>query len=283
MSCHRPITAYRTAYVNPETGKRGITFTRNNGYTDKKVQVPCGKCLACQNKRVNQWALRCTHEAQFHEKNCFITLTYDDDHLPSDGSLHHEHFQKFMKRLRKKYSDKKIRYFMCGEYGGLTQRPHYHALLFGIDFPDQQLHSTTGKVKNYTSDTLSKLWPFGYHTIGSVHYGTARYTAKYSLKQLQEIGIDYGHRKPEYRKMSQGIGADYAKKYADELELHDSIIYNSYANSVPSYYEKYMSSDGLQKLKDKRIATMINKTRLFETDHRIREKIAVKKRKLFNA
>ena len=139
MTCTRPITAYRTDYVNPETGKRGVTFSASAGFTDKKILLPCGKCQACLAKRTNEWALRCTHEAQQHDHNVFITLTYDDDHLPEDRGLHHEDFQKFMKRLRKARTGQKIRYFMCGEYGGLNDRPHFHALLFGCNFPDMYL------------------------------------------------------------------------------------------------------------------------------------------------
>ena len=206
MPCFRPITAWRTNNVNPETGKRGITMSRSNALIDMELQLPCGKCLGCLNGRTNEWALRCTHEAQFHKHNCFITLTYDDDHLPNDGSLNHKHFQDFMKRLRKSRPNAKLKYFMCGEYGGLNMRPHYHAILFGVDFDDKRKFSQKDNIVNFISDELAALWPFGFHTIGNVHYGTARYTAKYSMKQLEKLGIDYGDLKPECRRMSQGLG-----------------------------------------------------------------------------
>lgn len=258
MPCYRPILGYRTDFVNPETGKRGITFSRNSqAFTDKKILVPCGKCLGCLNKKTNEWALRCTHEAQFHEENCFITLTYDDDHLPEDGGLHHKHFQDFMKRLRRARPDVKIKYFMCGEYGGLNERPHFHAIIFGTTFHDMRLFSTAGNSRNYISNELSSLWPFGFHTIGNVHYGTARYTAKYSMKRMEDFGIDYGNRRPEYRKMSQGIGASYAKKHSAQLARTDSIILNGHRNPVPRYYEKFIDEEKLQKMKDNRAKYML--------------------------
>lgn len=288
MACYRPITAYRTESVNPETGKRGITFSRSSGFIDKELKLPCGKCIGCKAKKTNEWALRCTHEAQFHDENCFITLTYGDELLPEgyklEDGLEHRHFQLFIKRLRKKFNDRKIKYFMCGEYGGLKGRPHFHAILFGVTFKDKQFFNKTGKVTNFISDTLGALWPHGHHTIGSVHYGTARYTAKYANKQLAEDGGDYGDRRPEYRKMSQGIGASYAQKYRKDIEIHDNIVLNGHKNPVPSYYEKYLCPEALARIKDNRIKLMWKKRLKFnKTSWQLRaaEKVAEKKAKLY--
>lgn len=258
MPCFRPIQAWRAKSLN-DSGKRPLVFSRSSAFVDMPIRVPCGKCVGCKSKQQNEWALRCTHEASFHKQNCFITLTYDDVNLPEDGGLHHEHFQKFMKRLRKKFPDRKIKYFMCGEYGAQKERPHFHAILFGFDFEDKTFWNRTGKVINYISETLAELWPFGYHTIGSMHYGTARYTAKYSMKRMAEAGIDYGDRRPEYRRMSQGIGADYAKKYRKDIETHDCIIYNAHRNPVPRYYEKFLDPDALQCIKANRVGLIWKK------------------------
>ena len=285
MPCFRPLTAWRTNFINPETGKRGITFSRSDGHIDMELKLPCGKCLGCKSKTTNEWALRCSHEALFHEQNCFITLTYDDDLLPEgynlEDGLEHAHFQKFMKRLRKHYRGKTIKYFMCGEYGGLNERPHFHALLFGIDFDDRSLHSVSGKVKNYISPTLAKLWPFGFHTIGNVHYGTAKYTAKYSLKRMGEEEISYNGRRPEYRKMSHGIGASYAQKYASDIAVHDNIIYNGHINPVPKYYEQYWDEETLQAIKDDRVKFMAASAAKTELELRQSELIAHKKANLY--
>lgn len=256
MTCYNPTRAWRTNYVNPDTEKRTITFNRKSGFEDMELSLPCGKCEGCLKKRLDEWALRCVHESHDHNHNCFITLTYDDDHCPK--SLDHSHFQKFMKRLRKHFIGVKIRYFMCGEYGTQTIRPHFHALLFGVDFPDKIQHTTQGNIINYTSQVLSKLWPQGYHYIGDLHYGTARYVAKYSLKALQDIGIDYDELglKPEYLMMSNGIGKNYAKKYSKEIGLHDNILVNGHKNPVPRYYESYVEKSTLQRMKDDRVKHM---------------------------
>lgn len=94
------------------------------------LTVPCGKCLGCKIKKRSEWSMRCIHELTQHEKACFLTLTYDDRHLPTDFRVHKEHLQKYFKRLRK--NDKRpFKYFACGEYGDMFGRPHYHAILFG--------------------------------------------------------------------------------------------------------------------------------------------------------
>jgi len=95
---------------------------------------PVGNASAANCNRAREWAIRCMHEAKCYDENCFVTLTYDNDHLPPDGSLNHKHFQDFMKRLRKHYSGRTIRYYMCGEYGENMGRPHYHAVFFNLRF-----------------------------------------------------------------------------------------------------------------------------------------------------
>ncbi|AXL15526.1 replication initiator protein [Microviridae sp.] len=262
MPCYNPITAYRSNYVNPITEKRQITFNRKNGFSDMELSLPCGKCEGCLKKRVDMWALRCMHEAAQHEENCFITLTYSDEFLPKDGSLNHRDFQLFMKRLRKHFSGRKIRYFMCGEYGSTSFRAHYHALLFGIDFDDKRQVTTSGSVISYHSDKLLSLWGLGHIDLGSVHYGTAKYCAKYSLKALEGLGIDYDLLgvKPEYQKMSTGIGAAHASKFSNEIGVHDNLIVNGFKNPVPRYYENYISDSKLQTIKDNRVKKMRGST-----------------------
>lgn len=86
MPCYYPLEGYRARRLN-ESGKRSITFDRDAGYSDMPIKVPCGQCIGCRLERSRQWAIRCVHEAQQYNDNCFITLTYDDDHVPRDGSL----------------------------------------------------------------------------------------------------------------------------------------------------------------------------------------------------
>ena len=118
------------------------TFKEKNHHPEFiPVTIKCGRCIGCRLDRSKEWAVRCVHEQQMHEQSCFVTLTYKDTELvhTPDGhpTLFHEHFQLFMKRLRKKFGDN-ISYFMSGEYGDETFRPHYHAILFGVDFKDKE-------------------------------------------------------------------------------------------------------------------------------------------------
>ena len=141
-------------------------------------QLPCGKCLECRLDYARQWAIRCIHEAQMHPKNAFVTLTYSDEYLKSPKLVYSD-FQKFMKRLRKS-SEKKIRFYHCGEYGEESLRPHYHGLLFNYDFEDKKLFKEEQGNRLFTSETLSRLWPKGNHIIGEVSRGSSGYVARVS-------------------------------------------------------------------------------------------------------
>ena len=96
---------------------------------DEWLDVPCGHCLACRIARTREWTVRLLHESEFWEDTIFVTLTYDDEHLPSDRSLVPRDLTLFFKRLRKDLGDRKIKYYACGEYGDTFGRPHYHAII----------------------------------------------------------------------------------------------------------------------------------------------------------
>lgn len=145
--------------------------------------LPCGKCTECKSKRAFEWATRCRHEIALHNENCFLTLTYDDDNLSSQFVVK-KHFQNFMKRLRK-FEKKKnsIRYIVSHEYGGKTGRPHHHCIIFGWEPSSQDyLMKAPSGEPLFTSPQLDKLWPHGYHSIGTANEKTAYYIASYSLK-----------------------------------------------------------------------------------------------------
>lgn len=100
MPCYYPLHGWRAR--RPEkSGRYRVVFNPSQGMRDLPITVPCGQCIGCRLERSRQWAVRCVHEAQLHERNCFITLTFDDEHLPSGGSLDVTVCQKFYKRLRK--------------------------------------------------------------------------------------------------------------------------------------------------------------------------------------
>jgi len=155
--------------------------------------------------------------------------------LDEKRSLIKSDFQKFMKRLRKKFKGRKIRYFQCGEYGEQLQRPHFHACLFGFDFPDKELWSVRNGVRLYRSKILEQIWTdpetgdsYGFSTIGDVTFESAAYVARYVTKKIngKEAGNHYEGKTPEYITMSRrpGIAADWAKKFKDDVYPHDFVV-----------------------------------------------------------
>lgn len=235
MSCYRPLAAYRAS-------EGGITFSAAKG--GDTLDLPCGQCIGCRLDRAQCWALRCMHEAALHSQNCFVTLTYDEQSLPPDGSLNHRDFQLFMKRLRFHFN-LPVRYYMCGEYGELLSRPHFHACLFNIHFPDQRTYKLNSQQQYvYSSPTLDKLWPHGQSTIGRLTLQSAGYTARYTLTRItgQLADAYYQGKTPEYNKMSNrpGIGRGWFDKYAGTDLLPGDYVVDTKGrkHSVPPYYDK---------------------------------------------
>lgn len=245
------MVAYRSKEVN-ESGKRSMVMSPAQALEpDSPIKLPCGQCIGCRLERSRQWAVRCVHEASLYEKNCFITLTYDERSLPRDGSLVLEHFQKFMKRLRSRF-EHKIRFYHCGEYGEEFGRPHYHAILFNHDFSDKELVCYSGSEPLYQSKTLQELWPYGLSRIGSVSFESAAYVARYCTKKVTGKSalahynrIDYFtgevlcEKKPEYATMSRrpGIGRDWLKKFYPDVYPHDSFHINGKEVRPPKFYD----------------------------------------------
>lgn len=200
------------------------------------------------------WATRCLHEASLYKENCFLTLTYDEENLPWDQSVNKKHFQDFMKRLRSANNDKRIRYFHCGEYGEELRRPHYHALIFNHDFQDRTLWKKNPNGDLYTSETLSKLWPMGFSTVGAITWGSAAYCARYTQKKITgqkaddhywgitDTGIEI-QLEPEYATMSlkPGIGKDWFDRFKDDCFPSDFITVAGKKKRIPKYYDKLLA------------------------------------------
>lgn len=223
--------------------------------------IPCGKCIGCRQKQSLDWATRIYFESLEHEKNCFITLTYKEEYLPlstyvdKEGeikpsmTLVRKHFVDFMKRLRYYLPETKIRYFGCGEYGGRTKRPHYHAIIFGEDFTDDRVYK--GKSKSgfgmYDSPTLQKAWKFGFTTVMDFSTETALYVAKYVNKKALGFGSNYCRYynvEPEFSNMSRmpGIGKKYFEDNKDKIYEHQKLYIATKAGAFevmpPRYYDQ---------------------------------------------
>ena len=205
-----------------------------------------------------------------HDENSFITLTYDDEHLPWDGSLNKKHLQDFMKRLRWHHRHKTIRFFACGEYGEKLSRPHFHALLFNHDFHDKTLWSQDEPGHRlWISEGLRKLWPFGFSTIGDVTWETAAYCARYvTKKKTGEQSKDHYWRmlatdievevEPEYATMSTnpGIGKTWFDTYRADCFPSDYITSKGKKLRIPKYYDKLLADHNeldLKHIKENRL------------------------------
>lgn len=272
MACNSPLTAWSTG--------DGVTFDRRHRDIRKELLLPCGRCQACRLERSKQWAIRCMHEAQMHEHNAYITLTYDEKNLPENNSLTYRDFQLFMKRLRKArsrnataflhapsghlLSKREIGFYMCGEYGEKFDRPHFHAILFGIDFADKKLFSTRQNFRLYTSETLTKIWQKGHATTGAVTYQSAAYVARYVMKKItgknaklhyQKINNETGeiyNKTPEFNNMSRrpGIGSNWLNQYTSDVYPDGKTILNGVKINAPRYYDKIRQRTHPQEIED---------------------------------
>ncbi len=201
--------------------------------------------------------MRIMHQTQMEADSCFLTLTYDDAHLPRDRSLHVEHLQAFIKALRRKI--RPFKYFSCGEYGSSTLRPHYHLAIMGEDFhSDRQKYKTTktGHVL-FTSEIVNTAWSYGTHNmIGQLTQQSACYVASYINKKYRgsnskahyrtlfiEDGIATIHNlEPEFATMSRrpGLGSSWFDKYHTDVYPSDEVVINGIARRPPAYYDKLL-------------------------------------------
>lgn len=251
-----------------ENGKYSIVFNKKES-EGVSVQLPCGQCIGCRLERSRQWAVRCMHEASLYKDNCFLTLTFNNDNLNSDGSLVKRDFVLFMKRLRKKFGSK-IRFFHCGEYGSKLSRPHHHACIFNFDFPDKVLWTVRDGIKLYRSKSLEKLWPYGFCTIGSVTFESAAYVARYITKKITGKKAESHYEKinketgevvkivPEYITMSRrpGIARAWFEKFKDDVYPSDFVIIrNNIKCKPPKYYDKIYDEMTLDETNGYRVIT----------------------------
>lgn len=254
MSCYHPIEAWNITPLQEDLFQPvTISFHEPSDREEmirqgRRLLLPCRKCVGCRLDKSREWANRILLEQLYHQDSWFITLTYDDEHLPpaypvdlATGEILSVHatlvksdLQKFFKRLRKN-SGQQLRYFCAGEYGSQTFRPHYHCIVFGLHLDDLKLLKTNfGGDPYFTSEFISRCWPYGLHVIGRVTFETSAYVARYTLKKATHgISKEYYDKaaiQPEYQVMSlkPGIGYQY---FVDHPEIFD---YKSFSVSTPS-------------------------------------------------
>lgn len=185
------------------------------------ITVPCGKCYDCRMRRANEWSFRLRQEGRRSSTSFFVTLTYDTEFVPITDkgymSLLQKDVQDFFKRLRyyhnirfknhKSEDRPKIRYFVVGEYGSKTMRPHYHLIIFNAELDDLYL-----------------AWKKGGIHVGTVTGASIGYTLKYMLKEKQIPRHNNDDRLPEFQNMSKGLGYNYL---TDKIrKWHEDDLYN---------------------------------------------------------
>lgn len=292
MSCTNPLKAF-TIGVNRENGKkklkicgRDVQYLERDGHSWRKCYdtlpdsfcgssdiisdydlIPCGSCYSCRMTKARDWTVRCLLESQYHEESWFITLTYDDDHLPYNvdsvsgeftgkSSLVKSDLQKFIKRLRKNYSfDNHISYLACGEYGDLSLRPHFHLLLFGLKLDDlKEYKKTPLGYSLYNSDFITKCWPYGYSVIAPVTYESAAYVSRYTVKKQGDFGKDiYDDYLIEKEfllcSLKPAIGYQYYVDHRDEIYKYDAIyLPEGKVVKPPRYFDKLFERDYPEKM-----------------------------------
>ena len=219
MKCLSPIFIRAGSSV---VCKDGNNVLRDGQY------VPCGQCMACRLNYAKFWSLRMMEELKHHDKACFVTLTYAPEFCPDD--LLKRDLQLFWKRLRK---ERKVRYFCCGERGDRFNRPHYHAIVYGIS-PDEK-------------DLLEKHWQQGIVHVGNVTPDSCAYVAKYMTKKLRGKALQQKlEEDPDYQNefvlMSRrpGIGGEPSAAMVDFMRNNGFVYRKGKMSSLPRYWkDKY--------------------------------------------
>lgn len=222
------------------------------------IQVPCGKCVLCRDKKAREWSFRATCENVFSESiPLFLTLTYNNENLPKHG-VFKEEVQLFLKRLRisldRLHYKHNLRYFACAEYGSKSKRPHYHMLIW--NFPREGSFRNIWNVTHFIEKCWSKITGYDgkkpvYSPIGYVYTlpcdkGAIGYVMKYMRKQpYVPKGMN-----PIFFLSSRkdgGLGAKYAKQYIDFYRKNpqclDISVCDPYSGmtttiSLPDYFRR---------------------------------------------
>lgn len=200
------------------------------------LQVPCGKCDGCQADKALSWSLRIHQEASLHKQNAFVTLTYDEEHLPADGKISKTHLRNFIKKARHEYS---FRYFACGEYGDKTSRPHYHAIIFGQDFREGRTIQINQEL--YCNNNLQEIWGKGAVVCAPYTMATGCYVSGYVAKKVgnaDTFSVMSRGRRPD-----GGIGYRWLQKYYDDIIRTGVCVVEGREYPVPQRYLQWMEEE----------------------------------------
>ena len=216
----------------------------------KPLLIPCGKCLHCLMMRARDWSFRCQCELETSGSALFLTLTYNDEHLPRlDGvpCLQRVDLQLFLKRLRKSLGGKRISYFGCGEYGSHGFRPHYHLVIFGLCLDDLEIWSRSAKGSVlFRSPTVERLWQHGFSSVGACNSQSIDYVTRYSLKKCSQDFGSFPVRPFTACSKRPAIGLNWFNLHSSDLVKFDadgkvcdaSVMFRGNPMPLPRYFLK---------------------------------------------
>lgn len=261
MVCYKPRDA--KLGLDSYSGKKGVVFLKLHEAHEANIKIPCGQCIGCRLDRAKEWTVRCMLEAQLHERNSFLTLTYSPEFLPEGGTLVMSHVSDFVKRFRSAFPDIGISVYACGEYGDQLGRPHYHLCFFGYDFSDCREFKYRTELGHsvYSSHVLDDLWGMGMCEIGSLTPQSAGYVARYVTKKVtgKSAQEHYGDRVPEgpaYISKKPAIGLRWFERFSSDVYSNDFILIEGKKFKVPRYFDKkyaqLVSEETFAMLKEKR-------------------------------
>lgn len=268
MPCYFPIPAwfpnhsddYLRKYSRDDRDNR-LIFSYKSGRCKSPIpdlKVACGSCLGCRLARSAEWAVRLQHEyavSSFDTEPFFLTLTYDQAHLPSDGSLHYDHVQLFMKNLRDAYPKATLRYYVAGEYGEKFRRPHWHMILYGLPYGEKGRQVRGGTFRLFDHPRIAEIWDRGYISVGGVSFESCAYVARYVTKKVTGdmaqkhytvydpvTGEVLQELRPEFSKQSlkPAIGLSWLERHWRDVYPNDYVLLNGHKWPVPRYYDKML-------------------------------------------
>ncbi len=227
--------------------RKSLYEGRREGYPQV---VPCGSCIGCRAEQSRQWAIRMMHESRMHEQSAFVTLTIDDRHLNENSELHAKDLSGFVRDMRKT-QQRRISFFGCGEYGETTARPHYHALLFGLELLDRDIGFDHSRPSVWRSKTLDDVWGRGLCEGGTVTMASASYVSGYIRKKVKQERYERANvrtgllKSPEFARMSlrPAIALDWIKKWWSDVYPRDFIVMDGIESKPPRYYDKFMDRE----------------------------------------
>lgn len=310
------ITSYQVDHVEQRLGETDSTIicttqketlSEKNRRIDEFIEIPCGKCWQCRLAYSRNWANRLMMELEDHDEAWFLTLTYDNDHVPRSYyadpetgeakeslTLDKRDWVLFMKRLRKEYDAKKIRFFASGEYGSSTARPHYHAIVYDLHFDENELKffKKSDGFKLWRSERLDKVWSKGFAVVAEVSWDSCAYVARYVMKKVNgdmaafydKFGLE-----PEFCLMSRkpGIAREYFERNRDRIYEYDKVNLSTPKKGIsmkpPKYFDQLFDQidhERMTELKEQRkiAAERIKAIELAKTDLDYIDYLAAKER-----